>query len=190
MKIKRLVYGVGVNDADYCVKPTIQGKQVECKFYSTWKNMLERCYSDKFKEKNQTYKECTSCSDWLLFSNFKGWMEKQDWQGKELDKDILVQGNKIYSPEFCVFIKSSINNLLKTRSMERGPYKIGVTFRGKKYRAQCNNSGKIVYLGVFDSEDEAHKTYCDYKYKLISEIAAQQTEPLKSALLNYKISEY
>jgi len=39
-------------------------------------------------------------------------MERQDWEGKHLDKDILIPGNKIYSPDRCIFVSSLINLLI------------------------------------------------------------------------------
>ena len=108
---RKLVYGVGINDADYQVNPTIDGSRVMCPAYSAWHSMIERCYSEKYHDKKPTYKECYVCDEWLYFLKFKSWMEKQDYKGKELDKDILIQGNKVYSPETRIFVDKTINVL-------------------------------------------------------------------------------
>lgn len=78
---KTLIAGIGVNDETGTVR--------DCMFYRTWRGMIKRGYSDVFKDKNKSYKDVTVCKEWHLFSNFKKWMEQQDWEGKELDKDIL-----------------------------------------------------------------------------------------------------
>ena len=117
---RRLNYGIGVNDA--------VSSSHDCKYQKTWHHMLERCYNGK----NENYKDCTVCKDWLLFSNFEKWMKKQDWHGKELDKDILVLGNKIYSPETCIFVDSSINLLIGNSGKRKGKFPIGVYFNKKK----------------------------------------------------------
>lgn len=191
---RKPILGFGINDADYIVQPRVNGKQYKCPFYVRWKSMIERCYSKKLHEKYPTYKDCTVCSEWLLFSNFKSWMEGQDWKGKQLDKDLLIQGNKVYSPSTCIFINLDINLLLNTHKSVRGKYKLGVSLnkdRVRAFRATCNKlKGKIKTLGDYYSEDEAHQAYCKFKYSLISKLANKQKEPLKSALLNYKISEY
>jgi len=190
---KSLVQGVGINDADYKVLTRSANGNVICNYYGRWVGMLRRCYSSEYQSRQPTYKGCTVCSEWLTFSNFKEWMEKQDWKGKELDKDLLTQGNKIYSPLYCIFVDKKINTLTTTRKSLRGKYKVGVTSSksGNKFVSICNDGNrKQVHLGVFITEQEAHNAYCDYKYKLIAGVALQQTEPLKSALLNYKISEY
>ena len=103
-KSGKLVWGVGINDADYSVCPRVDGIHINCIYYQTWQSMLERCYSSKYQAKHPTYKSCTVCEEWLHFSNFRSWMVGQNHKGKFLDKDILELGNKIYSPETCIFV--------------------------------------------------------------------------------------
>jgi hypothetical protein len=108
---RKPVHGVGINDADYEIHPTINGKKAMCKYYRSWHSMLERCYSKKVQARQPAYKGCTVCDEWLTFSNFKSWMIKQEWQGKALDKDIRVKGNKVYSPETCMFVTAKENTV-------------------------------------------------------------------------------
>ena len=90
--MKQLVFGIGINDADYLVSPIINGKQIRCPFYQTWRNMLARCYSNKYIVYNPTYLGTTVCDQWRHFSVFKLWMQSQDWTDKEFDKDFLGDG--------------------------------------------------------------------------------------------------
>jgi len=192
ISMRKLVFGVGTNDATYIVKPLINGKQITCPFYAKWSGMIERCQSEILHKKQSTYTECSTCDEWLLFSNFKKWMKTQDWKGKELDKDILVQGNKVYSPETCMFVERSINVLFTNSAAVRGEFPQGVSYHknNMKFMAKCSSGGKRVHIGYYDNPEDAYTAYRNFKYKLIADIAANQTEPLKSALLNYKISEY
>ena len=188
-KRSSMVCGIGINDADYAMCSTIDGKQVKCPFYKVWNSMLRRCYSSRFHKKNPTYAGCTVASEWFLFSKFKLWMDEQDWQGKQLDKDILIQKNKVYSPSTCIFVSSEINNLLINNGACRGKFPLGVYLpkpKGK-YVAQCNFNNAPKHLGYFDTPEEAHEAYKSFKYKYIAEIANQQSEPLRTALLNYVI---
>ena len=189
--MRRLIYGVGINDADYLVQPKVNGKKVTCPFYSKWKEMLRRCYSVKFLEKQPTYTGCTVIEGWLLFSNFKVWMMNKDWQGNELDKDLLIQGNKVYSPDNCLFVTRAINLLLNENKAARGKYPQGVDFHkaSDKYKASVRIKGKQKYLGLFDTPKEAFEVYKKAKYEIIKEVAFRQCEPLKSALLAYRIDE-
>ena len=189
---RRLVCGVGVNDATYVVQPMVKGTRLRCPFYMKWTAMLRRCYNSGFQEKQDTYKGCTVCSDWLTFSNFKIWMEKQDWQGKELDKDVLNQHNKVYSPETCIFVSKLINLLLGgTKSKKGGAHPQGVSFyeSTNKFRAQLSVDGKRTFLGYFDTPELAFLEYKKEKYARIHAIARLQPEPIKSALMAYKIYE-
>tara|TARA_R110002050_G_scaffold11693_1_gene39168 strand:- start:71 stop:445 length:375 start_codon:yes stop_codon:yes gene_type:complete len=108
---RKFIHGVATNDADYFT----QYKGKTCPYYSRWRKMLERCYSVEWQESKPTYKECSVCNEWLLFSNFKSWMINQDWIGKELDKDIINNGNKTYSPENCAFVSRKVNLLIQIK---------------------------------------------------------------------------
>lgn len=130
-KKNKLVYGVGVNDYEGRVK--INGKMI--KSYNTWKNMLERCYDDKLLKKYPTYTDCTVCEEWLYFSNFKKWFDEHyRWDLDEkglrpcLDKDLLVKGNKIYSPDTCIFLPNSVNSFLANKQSRNTSGYIGVTW--------------------------------------------------------------
>ena len=125
---RRSVCGVGVNDADYQVRKKVNGESILCVFYKTWANMLTRCYNSKFHLKNKTYIGCSVCTEWHLFSNFKSWMETQNWQGRELHKDLLIKGNKVYSPQTCAFVDSMTNSFFLDCSASRGAWPIGVNF--------------------------------------------------------------
>ena len=174
-KRNKLVYGVGINDADYNVYEYgyVNGKRSlvwSCPFYETWKSMLRRCYSEKFQIRNPTYKGCSVFDDWLIFSNFKRWMEQQDWQGKQLDKDLLVEGNKVYSPETCVFIDQMVNKFTNANGNYRGDWMIGVSWSKDvgKFRARCCNpfNGKEEHLGLFTNELDAHLAWKVRKHEL------------------------
>ena len=188
---RRSVCGVGTNDADYLVQAMVDGKLSVCPFYRTWTGMLERCYSTKYQKISPTYIGCRVCSEWLVFSNFKEWMRSQDWQGKQLDKDILTQGNKIYSPERCLFVTQYINGLLNDKGASRGKYPQGVCFNKVigKFRARCRVNGKSKFIGYYLSPEEASEAYREFKYQVIADVAVKQAEPLRSALLKYKIKE-
>lgn len=170
-KRKSLIYGVGTNDADYRVK--VDG--IICKYYTAWRHIIERCYSPLWLNKYPTYRNCYVCDDWLLFSNFKLWMAKQDWYGRDLDKDIIKPGNNIYSPENCCFIDQSINKLLTNRGAKRGVYPQGVDLyiSGDRFRAQIVMFSKKVFLGVFDTVEQAKSVYNKAKSDHINSIASK-----------------
>ena len=149
--MNKLVFGVGVNDLGYRVHvqedvtkngdKRIRKTVFQCRYYVVWGSMLERCYSKKYLESNPSYIGTSVCSEWLYATAFKKWMEQQDWQGKCLDKDIIVPGSKLYSPETCAFVLKATNSFVTARDACRGEYPVGVYLfkRTGEYRAQCKN---------------------------------------------------
>ena len=184
---RKLVFGHGINDANYITWLRTNGKRLYCPYYQKWHSMINRCYGKKFHKAQPTYKDCTVSKEWLSFSNFKLWMIKQDWKGKCLDKDILKPGNKHYSPETCVFVTDKLNLLLVDRKTKRSGLPRGIYFdkRKNKFVAGCSEAnGKVRYLGSFLSQSKASQMYNEFKSSVIIEVANQQTdEKIKNGLL-------
>ncbi len=180
-----LVHGVGVNDAHYNVTEhaLVDGKDKivwRCPFYSTWGEMLRRCYSDKEQIRYPTYIGCSVIEEWKTFSIFKAWMEQQDWKGKQLDKDLLFHGNKIYGPEYCVFVSQQVNCFMVESTATRGEWPIGVAWHkeSKKFQALCNNpfTKKLEHLGLFNCQNEAHQSWLKRKREHAKALASLQTD--------------
>lgn len=184
---RKLLYGVGINDANYITQPMVSGVKIRCPFYIAWANMMMRCYCEKFQQRRPTYRDCTIDPEWHSFMNFHAWMIKQDWKGKQLDKDILIPGNKIYSPKTCVFVSSQINNLLTDSKATRGECQHGVSrmHNSEKFRVRFRINGKMKYFGCFDDERSANKKARQIKAEYITRIALTQIEPIKSGLLRH-----
>lgn len=190
MKIKKLVFGVGVNDAGYTVQPTVNGERSLCQFYRAWSQMIGRCYDANLQDRMPTYIGCTVCAEWLTFSNFKKWMETQSWQAKQLDKDLLVKGNKCYSPETCVFIDKVINTFMTNCDASRGEWPIGASFHkpSGKFRAACRNpfTKKLEHLGYFTCQEQAHLAWKKRKHELACQLADLQTDERVAAALRLR----
>lgn len=175
----KLIQGVGINDAGYTVKPVINGKQVACVFFSKWERMITRCYSAVYQLKRPTYVGCVVCDEWIKFSNFKDWMENQDWAGKELDKDILGDG-KLYSPENCAFVDALTNTFINENLSSRGESPIGVDICKKtgRFRARCQNpfTKKLEHLGYFEDALDAHRQWKKRKHELSVRLSFMQED--------------
>ncbi len=160
---RSLICGVGINDANYKVLPRVNGGQLRCPFYQKWVSMIKRCYSHKLQAKQPRYKGCSVCDNWLIFSNFRAWMIKQDWEGNELDKDLIKKGNKIYSSEFCLMVSAEVNRFLLERESKRGEFLIGVYYNKdcKRFSSSCRNpiTKKSERIGFFNTETKAYIAY-------------------------------
>lgn len=201
--VPKLVCGVGINDADYVVEKRetiiVNGKRKQkliwvCPFYQTWKGMLKRCYSAKTQERQPTYRGCSVSEEWHTFSNFKNWMEKQDFEGKQLDKDLLLEGNKVYGPETCVFVSGMVNNFTIDCGSARGEWLIGVCWdkKASKFKSRCSNpfTNKQENLGYFKCEVEAHQTWLKRKLGLAHLLAAEQTDGRVAKALIARYTNY
>ena len=188
------VYGVGVLGTKY--KAKING--VITKEYVLWHSMLERCYSDTFKKKHPTYEGCEASENFKYYEYFYEWCNKQigfGVEGWQLDKDLLTEGNKVYSEDSCVFIPSEINKVLVKREALRGEHLIGVSWHKAKkaFKAQVNkNKGGQKHLGLFNTELEAFNAYKTAKESFIKEQAnkwkGQIDERDYNALMNYTVN--
>lgn len=189
--MSKLIQGVGVKDSGEFKLRHMGSKTKE---YQAWSNMLARCYSKDYKERNKSYLGCYVCDDWIYFQKFARWYKDNypaDGNYYQLDKDLIIPGNKIYSPDTCVFVSQSVNKFTTDRALTRGLYMIGVNFdksRGK-FLAKCNNpiSRKTENLGRFLDQLDAHKAWRKRKSELAFELSKTQKNPkVSKALLNYK----
>lgn len=183
LRKRRLVYGVGINDSEYLVTLTENNKIIDrCPFYKTWANMLSRCYCHETKKLQPVYIGCSVCEEWLVFSKFKSWMVKQDWQEKYLDKDLKIEGNREYSPDACVFVSGSLNSVLAGTKL-RGKYPAGVSLdkKHRQYRAMGTVNGKRYNLGYFKTQAGANAAYINFKTQAIEVFILEYPE-LKEGL--------
>lgn len=164
--------------------------------YNSWYSMLRRCYCKTSLEKDIQYKGINVVDEWLDFQNFVDWyyvnFNPDFMQGWQLDKDILVKGNKIYSPETCCFVPQEINKLFTKRQNKRGDYPIGVSKRGTNtYRAQISKMGHRFKLGNYTTPEEAFQVYKTAKEDYIKEVAEKWrdyiTDEVYQAMYNYKV---
>ena len=183
ISMRKLIYGVGFNDADYITTSKINGKIHRCPFYVKWIHMLERCYSEKFHVTNPSYKECSVCEEWLTFSNFKKWMKTQKWDGMCLDKDLVEKGNKTYAPDKCIFVTSDVNSIVSKFGGDSKPS--GVRFSYGKWEVLCSSSGKQQTHGRYKTKSEAENRYSEVKSEMVKEIALDQDDDVSDLLLSY-----
>lgn len=184
--------GIGICDVPFS---TYSSGRVQ-RAYSLWSGILSRCFDESVKEKHPTYKDCTISNEWLYFSNFLKWSDNPIngyIDGHQLDKDILIKGNKVYSSDTCCFVPRELNTLLTKSNATRGAYPIGVSKRGKRFSARLSLNSKSKKLGMFDTQEEAFCAYREAKEAHIQEMATQYfnegkiTSKVYNALMNYKV---
>ncbi len=174
MEIKRTVYGVGYFGVGQ-YKSKKKGKPTMA--YTKWRDMLARCYCPKYQAKKPTYIGCTVDPVWHNYQVFAEWFENNEFKdlGYHLDKDVLNQGNKVYSPSNCCLVPPQINGLIIDSAAARGEYPVGVKLdkRSGKFTSQVNENGRIKHLGTFDNSLDAYKAYTEAKERYVKSKAME-----------------
>lgn len=176
--MSKLIYGAGINDADYKVTKTVNGKRICCPYYVRWHGILRRCYSNRFHDHSPCYSGCSISKEWIYFSNFKSWMETQSWKNKELDKDLLVPGNKVYAPDKCIFVPHNVNSFLTHSKMIKSKYPLGCTYNksNKKFASKVEIDNQKILLGHYSTPIDAHRAWQLKKVEHINYIIETQDD--------------
>lgn len=122
-----------------------------------WKGAITRSHCKRTKERQPCYSGVSITKDWHNFQNFAKWFYEQPYyeKGYQLDKDILIRGNKVYSPDTCCLVPQEINKIFidkhdRNRGLPRG---IRKTRCGNKYTAKAVQK----HVGTFSTIEEANK---------------------------------
>lgn len=192
-KLSPSVYGVGILGEN---TTKFNGKSI--KEYMLWKGILQRCYDSKFQERCKTYEGVTLSDNFKSYQYFIDWCNNQigfDLEGWQLDKDILVKGNKVYSEDTCCFVPKEINMLFTKGDSKRGNYPIGVSYdqQASNFRSDIRMYGKNSGLGYFKTSEAAFLAYKEAKEVHIKNLANKWKDKLDvrvyRALVNYQVSD-
>lgn len=191
-----LVAGVGINDES--IPTRVDGNQT--REYKLWHSMINRCYSPVSHEKKPTYIGCFVSESFKHFHLFHNWVGKQigftttsgsgAWN---LDKDILVKNNKVYSESTCVFVPQCINKLLVKCDAARGVHPVGTSWNKKtgSYKASCRVGGVQQHLGLYSTPEAAFAAYKIAKEAEIKRMANEYKHLLDprvfDALMYYQV---
>ena len=190
-KDRKLVYGIGINDV------MISGFSTS-KIGRRWYNIIKR--TDRRNPNiygfETTYKDCTLDPRWFKLSAFKEWSEQwDDYENKEIDKDILIPGNKIYGPETCLMVSKSVNLFFRPnikRNLARGVHHVSKFKEGGKnpYSASIVRwSEKLkkksrIHLGHYPTIEEASAAYESARKEEIQFLIETETDiRVKNALI-------
>lgn len=176
--MNRTVYGVGyIGDGPW----KVSHKGIVTSVYKTWNDMLARCYNPRVIDSFPTYNGCSVNPEWHCFQVFADWVNRLKYkcEGWALDKDILLPGNLIYSPQTCVFLPAAINCALRPGAAWGRNLPPGVTYvrsasRSRPYQARiATYGGKQKSLGYFGNPEEAGAAYKIAREKYVHELARE-----------------
>lgn len=156
---------------------------------SRWVNMLRRCYDKEYQDRylKGYYEGCEVCEEWHNFQNFAEWFYSQPncfEKGYEIDKDLTIIGNTVYSPTTCSLIPSEINGFITYQPIGRLlPYGVVVqNSKGNPYVARIKYKGKLQIIGYFKTVEDAYNAACSAKNGFIKELALEYREVLNNEI--------
>ena len=168
-------------------------RQYDCN-YTVWYSMLQRCHNSKIHKQKPTYSGCAISDNFKSLTYFLDWAKQQvghnsrDGEGRKfnLDKDILIKGNKVYSEDTCCFIPGEINVLFGSSRATRGANPVGVYYDKvrENYQAYVRVNGKKCALGRYTTSEEAFYAYKKAKEAHIKDVANKWKEQIDIRVYN------
>tara|TARA_R100000988_G_scaffold9434_1_gene5332 strand:- start:15 stop:758 length:744 start_codon:yes stop_codon:yes gene_type:complete len=187
-ELRELIYGVGINDV---MIPYF----TESRIWRQWGGIIRRTDKrDPNMHNYESYKDCTLDPRWYKLSVFKEWIEQwDDYGNKEVDKDILITGNKIYGPDTCLMVRPIVNSWFRPNAA-KGDLPRGVSWntawrRGKSpnpYSAQITPiGGKRTGLGYYSTVEEASIVFESARKEQLKILIETETDlTVKNALID------
>lgn len=168
-------------------QPTIDGK-IKSKVFYYWFNMMKRCYAESQKDKNKSYfGKATICKEWHNFQNFAEWFYENIYEFNEgrlhIDKDILGNGNKVYSPDTCVIIPQRINMIFMKKPNSDG---LPTCVSKNKTDYTVHYNGKKI--GKIETLEEAIVLHDKHQLKHVKEVAHEYKDKIPEKVYNILIN--
>lgn len=160
-----------------------------------WNHVLLRS-TQRIWNLRPAYHGCTIAKPFHRFSTFATWaLDQPGWDKPkfQIDKDIIIKGNKCYSPDAYIFVPAEINVMFLCNKGRRGQLPIGVMFdnRGNKYVAHCSVGGNLVNISRHATPQEAFVAYKAFKEQHIRNIAEKYRHEISQraylAMLAYQV---
>lgn len=140
-------------------------KEKHPRLYRIWKNIKTRCVNQKIKQApNYSLRGIKMCQEWASsFIVFKDWALSNGYEDCLSIDRINVDGD--YEPNNCRWAdrKTQNENTRLLRASNTSGFR-GVSKKGNKFvaRATNNQTKERVYLGAFDTAEEAGNAYDNY----------------------------
>jgi len=151
--------------------------------FSVWNDMVRRV-TDTGRRKSKAYAFASICEDWYEFEKFSAWYvgythRKEGWV---LDKDLLGNGSKIYSPETCCFIPHELNQMMVSCRVDSKGMPGVFPVRGK-FCARVRARNVQHHIGTYETPDQAYSAYLDAKSSFLVAEAEKHQGDLPPAVM-------
>ena len=160
------VYGVGcIGEGKYKTKEN----GIRTMYYQQWQNMLMRCYVKA--DRHRPYEDAKVCDEWLNFQTFAKWYDEHYYEVNErlhIDKDIKAKDNNTYSPDTCMLVPQSINEVFKRNTKKKTDTDLPETIKRVGTGYKVGFRGKN--LGIYKTVEECFNKYNEVKKEYVKEL--------------------
>ena len=176
----------------YC--HTIDSK-LRAVIYRLWRCVIHRTLTDSYNKHmtRNPYEDVTLCEEWYNFQVFCKFVNENKYyrRGFQLDKDLLIKGNKHYSPETCCFLPQVINGVISINYETENGLPVGVNPKYDYYEAAISYRGKRKRIGKYKTPEEASAAYVEAKEAYVKELALEWKDKIEprafEALMNWTV---
>jgi hypothetical protein len=147
------------------------------KLEDIWMAMLGRCA-------RTGHLKSEVCDEWKVFENFAAWASVRYFHGAHLDKDVLGDGKRLYSPETSAFVSRGLNYWYSTgKWLHNKHVKVRRVDGWKRFEAVVGKQR----LGIFLTEKKAREASQEYLLGIMAQFAYAEPDPrIKARLLSFK----
>ena len=138
-----------------------------------YNNMKQRCNNKK------GYENCVIGKTWekdheKLYTWYRNnYYTLPDGEPINIDKDILIPNNRIYSEDTCLLVPERINKFfINIHGTKKNGMPVGVTLdkKSQKYKASIYKNKKSIKLGTYGTPQEAHDAWRKAKIEHLLEL--------------------
>lgn len=177
-ELKATMYGVGYNDT--------KANGLTSEYHSSFEANLKRVYSHYWIVENRpSYILATTSDDFLYESNYVKFREANYYtyispisgeeESPDLDKDILLEGNKHYSYDLVAYVPQFVNQAMTEKESD-SELPLGVTKLKGSFKMSITKFGKTISEKGFKTAQEAHKAWQKEKIEYLKTVAEKYKE--------------
>lgn len=160
--------------------------------YYVWYHIIERCYKPTRRKADESYMDCKTCNEWLIYQNFAEWYNSNLYDCPEtlmVDKDLFGTKDGYYSPETCVLVPKTLNlaliaSLKNSKTNRNKNLPIGVQKQDNRFITYLSMGDSCKCLGMFKTVQEAHNCYLSAKGKYLLTLLKDYKKYMPSELFS------